>query len=215
MAHAASGFRCACDAAANTRAATRERRHASRRGGLHHDAPAALRKALALAIQRAECDVLLLVRGGGSIEDLWAFNDEALGRAIAQSPIPVISGVGHETDVTIADLVADVRAATPTAAAQRVAQAAPLALALAKFRGQEALGRQTCSQLADRLALMLGHGLPADFADRCLEEASQLTPAVLHDVAQQLLAKPSLSLCGPTEALNQGEAIWQQHQLSR
>ena len=90
-----------------------------------------------------------------------------------------------------------------------------LALALAKFRGQEALGRQTCSQLADRLALMLGHGLPADFADRCLEEASQLTPALLHDVAQQLLAKPSLSLCGPTEALNQGEAIWHQHQLSR
>ena len=90
-----------------------------------------------------------------------------------------------------------------------------LALALAKFRGQEALGRQTCSQLADRLALVLGHGLPADFADRCLEEAARLTPAALHDVAQRLLSKPSLSLCGPAAALRQSERVWQQHALSR
>jgi exodeoxyribonuclease VII large subunit len=81
------------------------------------DAPAGLVAALAAANRRGECDVLLLVRGGGSIEDLWAFNDENLARAIAASPIPVISGVGHETDFTIADFVADQRAATPTAAA--------------------------------------------------------------------------------------------------
>jgi len=89
-----------------------------------------------------------------------------------------------------------------------------LALALAKFRGQEALGRQTCSQLADRLALVLGHGLPADFADRCLVEAAQLTPADLHQVARRLLGKPSLSLCGPADALVAGERVWQQHPLS-
>lgn len=106
-------------------------------------------------------DVIVLARGGGAMEDLWAFNDEALARMILRSPVPLVSGVGHETDFTIADFVADVRAPTPTAAAELAAASRESwldALALADGRLRELLWRRldVHAQRLDNIAARLG-----------------------------------------------------------
>ena len=114
-------------------------------------------------------DVILLVRGGGSMEDLWAFNDERLARTMAQSPVPIVCGVGHETDFTIADFVADLRAPTPTAAAELVAEPRDLwlgALDLLQGRLDDAVTRVLDSQ-SQRLDLAASRlGRPSALAAR-------------------------------------------------
>jgi exodeoxyribonuclease VII large subunit len=110
------------------------------------DAPQALTAALARAAAHAWADVLVVCRGGGSIEDLWAFNDERVVRAIAASPIALVSAVGHETDVTLADFAADVRAPTPTAGAELVVTAR-----------QESIER--LSRLEARMARRMAHAV--------------------------------------------------------
>jgi exodeoxyribonuclease VII large subunit len=122
------------------------------------EAPEQLRAQLVAADQDPQVDVIAMVRGGGSLEDLWAFNDEALAMAISTCAHPVIVGVGHESDVTIADLVADLRAATPTAAAQRIAQAdQALLIRLAELNQQQAMSmRRQWAGAQQRLDLAAG-----------------------------------------------------------
>ena len=129
------------------------------------DAPAGIMAALKAAEKEKVVDVILLVRGGGSIEDLWAFNDEKLAYAIAQSSIPIVSGVGHETDVTIADFVADLRAPTPTGAAELAAPRKDQMLQELDAIKQALLQRMNQriereAQTLDQLALRLSHALP-------------------------------------------------------
>ncbi len=142
-------------------------------------------------------DVILLVRGGGSMEDLWAFNDEQLARVMAMSPVPVISGVGHETDFTIADFVADVRAPTPTAAAEMAATA-----------------RDELMQAVDHLAHRLAHGMQRQLdrqAQRMDSVAARLgRPQAMLARQQQALDRLAMRLrAAPLGALAQGQHIVQ------
>jgi exodeoxyribonuclease VII large subunit len=133
------------------------------------DAGARIAQMLARVGERAEVDAILLVRGGGSIEDLWAFNEEVVARAIRACPIPVVVGVGHESDFTIADFAADVRAPTPTAAAELVAP--------------------ETAALHDEMASQLKH-LARQLRSRLQDAAQRI------DYAQRSLAAPRAPIVG-------------------
>lgn len=175
-------------------------------------------RALRAASHRAECDVLILCRGGGSLEDLWPFNEEVVARAIAASSIPLVSGIGHETDFTIADFVADLRAPTPTAAAELVA---PDRAALIRQTAQvgSALQRQITRLLAgyaqrlDLLAARLLH--PGEKIQRRQEQLQQLQLRLGAAMAQRLAragaqlaqAGQGLAHLDPRQVLQRGYSL--------
>ena len=173
---------------------------------------------LATASSRAECDVLLLVRGGGSIEDLWSFNEERVARAIRASRIPVVVGVGHETDFTIADFAADRRAPTPTAAAElatpsRAEIAANLAQCLRSLSREMRRRLQYAAQALDGCTKRLVH--PAERLRRSGERLTalrtRLALALGHRVhrssAQLERLQASLASLDPQAVLARGYSI--------
>ncbi len=156
------------------------------------DAPASIAAALDLLNEHGEADVVIVGRGGGSIEELWAFNEELVARAIARSRIPVISGVGHETDFTIADFVADYRASTPTAAA---AAAVPniedwRADILEKRQALTLLHKERLDDLSEQLERVqrdLQRANPLSLLDRCRQQIDDTT-ALLQTRIQHILS---------------------------
>ncbi|MBI2754311.1 MAG: exodeoxyribonuclease VII large subunit [Betaproteobacteria bacterium] len=181
-------------------------------------AAARIARMLGTANERAECDVLLLVRGGGSIEDLWQFNEEIVARAIRASRIPVVVGVGHETDFTIADFAADRRAPTPTAAAELVspsrAELLGRILELAARASREARRRlEYAMQGLDALARRIVH--PAERLRASRQLVAQLAARLAAGTGRQLdgflsrlaLSRTSLQSLDPTAVLARGYSI--------
>ena len=176
-------------------------------------AAAEITAAIRMAGRRAECDVLILARGGGSLEDLWAFNDEALARAIVASPIPIVSGIGHEIDFTIADFAADVRAPTPSAAAEiAVPDGQEWLASLARLaqRLQRALRRRVEAQ-RERLRWLIGRAALVSPSARLSQQTQRLD-----DLEQRLFRALRQILSDRRSALGERRSrLWQQSPVAR
>ena len=183
-------------------------------------APEEIVRALGLAEQRRDCDVAILTRGGGSIDDLWAFNEEIVARALAAMTIPVISGVGHETDFTIADFVADVRAPTPSQAAElAVPEQAEFLARLSRQLDQ--LRRSASRRLGDEARKLdtLAHrlsrahpGVAIRFSHQRLDELESRRDRAIRSRIERFshrltLADRSLNSLSPLATLDRGYAI--------
>ena len=184
------------------------------------DAPPYIVAALDALYRRADLDLIIVARGGGSLEDLWAFNDERVARKIADSPAPVVSGVGHETDFTIADFVADLRAPTPSAAAELTtpdreemsSQLAALRARLASALSDDLRARRIALQSQTRA---LSHLSPqarlANLRQRTDDLISQATWAVSHllQLRRERLtgASARLDALNPLAVLQRGYAV--------
>ena len=185
-----------------------------------NDAPASIVRALKAAAALDRVDVIVCGRGGGSIEDLWCFNDEGVARAIAACPVPVVSGVGHETDFTIADFVADVRAATPSQAAEIIVPDVSAMIERrigAELRMREAVLRQLRGY-AERLArvsssrvLSRPGALLAPMLDKqrtlWLRLHGAVRPSLALREARLRAAKQALSALNPAAVLERGYSI--------
>ncbi len=146
-------------------------------------------RAIRLAKRLELCDALILARGGGSLEDLWAFNEEIVARAMAACSVPIVSGVGHETDLTIADLVADLRAPTPSAAAEAVSPAA--GEWLARFSKLEGRLHHHLRAVIDRQAqtlAFLGKRLQQAHPEKQMQRNAQLVHALELRLSRAMLA---------------------------
>jgi exodeoxyribonuclease VII large subunit len=184
------------------------------------DAPPQIVAALDALYQRNDLDLIIVARGGGSLEDLWAFNDERVARKMAVSPVPVVSGVGHEVDFTIADFVADLRAPTPSAAAELTTpDRAELEAQVVALRSE--LVTALTEDLRDRRAALqsqvraLAHLSPqvrlANLRQRADDLISQATSAVSHhlQLRRERLARlaAQLDALNPLAVLQRGYAV--------
>jgi len=184
------------------------------------EAPSQIVAALRAVSQVPGVDVIILARGGGSIEDLWAFNDERVARALAAAPVPVVCGVGHETDVTIADYVADLRAPTPSAAAELVVpDRRELARQVADYRARLVAGAQETVTRRRRQLLSELRALrrlsPQSWIDRYRQRVDELSHAAQRASAYRLALNREqlrglrlrLSALDPKATLQRGYAI--------